>query len=198
MLFFVHQFPLLFYLLIVVMWYILWYVIFCMTEIEIKPRMIFVDYLIPFQLLGYHACCCNNTSRQNQQNGMCAQQRLWSAWRNIRSLATKLSTQRRLWSDWADAQANLSIRWAHSHFVGFVMRRLISSFHLGHSEYHTYMESQSSRPIQSLTVFPPLLFFFFSCLLGQHRIHLTNSFVTNWITRLSLLRPFKIFSYTIV
>ena len=32
----------------------------------------------------------------------------------------------RLWSDWADTQADLSFRWAHSHFVGFVMRRLIS------------------------------------------------------------------------
>ena len=27
----------------------------------------------------------------------------------------------RLWSDWADAQADLSLRWAHTHFVGFVM-----------------------------------------------------------------------------
>ena len=25
----------------------------------------------------------------------------------------------------ADAQADLSLRWAHSHFVGFVVRRLI-------------------------------------------------------------------------
>ena len=33
--------------------------------------------------------------------------------------------QRRLWSDWADAQADLSLRWAHSRFVGFVMSRLI-------------------------------------------------------------------------
>ena len=29
------------------------------------------------------------------------------------------------WSDWADAQADLSLRWAHTHFVGFVMSRLI-------------------------------------------------------------------------
>ena len=36
--------------------------------------------------------------------------------------------RRRLWSDWADAQADLSLLWAHSHFVGFVMRRLRSSF----------------------------------------------------------------------
>ena len=39
-------------------------------------------------------------------------------------LGYPLSTQRRLWSDWADAQADLSLRWAHSHFVSFVMRRL--------------------------------------------------------------------------
>ena len=40
-------------------------------------------------------------------------------------LSYPLSAQRRLWSDWADAQADPSLRWAHSHFVGFVMRRLI-------------------------------------------------------------------------
>ena len=39
-------------------------------------------------------------------------------------LSYPLSAQRRRWSDWADAQADLSLRWAHSHFVGFVMSRL--------------------------------------------------------------------------
>ena len=34
-------------------------------------------------------------------------------------LSYPLSAQRRLWSDWADAQADLNLRWAHSHFVGF-------------------------------------------------------------------------------
>ena len=38
------------------------------------------------------------------------------------------SAQRRLWSDWVDAQADLSLRWAHSHIVGFVMRRLNLNF----------------------------------------------------------------------
>ena len=38
-----------------------------------------------------------------------------------------LSAQRRLWWDWADAQVDLSLRWAHSHFAGFVMRRLNSA-----------------------------------------------------------------------
>ena len=41
------------------------------------------------------------------------------------ALSYSLSAQRRLWSDWTDAQADLSLRWAHSHFVGFVMSRLI-------------------------------------------------------------------------
>ena len=47
--------------------------------------------------------------------------RLKKAW----VLNYPLSAQWRLWSDWADAQADLSLRWAHSHFVGFVMSRLI-------------------------------------------------------------------------
>ena len=37
-----------------------------------------------------------------------------------------LSALQRLWSDWTDAQADLSLRSVHRHFVGFVMRRLIS------------------------------------------------------------------------
>ena len=40
-------------------------------------------------------------------------------------LSYPLSAQRRLWSDWADAQADLSLRWAHTHFVGFFTRQLI-------------------------------------------------------------------------
>ena len=39
-------------------------------------------------------------------------------------LSYPLSAQRRLWSDWADAQADLSLRRAHSHFISCVMRRL--------------------------------------------------------------------------
>ena len=34
-------------------------------------------------------------------------------------LSYPLSAQRKLLSDWADAQADLSLRWAHTHFVGF-------------------------------------------------------------------------------
>ena len=60
---------------------------------------------------------------------LCAQRRLRSA-RAVRSMGSqgpKLSScgQRRLWSGWADAQADLSLRRAHTHFDGFAMRRLI-------------------------------------------------------------------------
>ena len=40
-----------------------------------------------------------------------------------------LSAQGRLWSDWANAQADLSLRWAHTHFVGFVVLWLKSALH---------------------------------------------------------------------
>ena len=36
-------------------------------------------------------------------------------------LSYPLSVKGRLWSDWVDAQPDLSLRWEHSHFVGFVM-----------------------------------------------------------------------------
>ena len=50
------------------------------------------------------------------------------AWRKLGSLATHC-VHSEDWSNWADAQANLSLRWAHSHIVGFVMlqpRRTLS------------------------------------------------------------------------
>ena len=71
-------------------------------------------------------------SRQNQQNGCVPSEdsdqpghlpslirvfvvRMKKAW----LLSYPLSTQRRLWSDWADAQADLSLRWAHMPFCWF-------------------------------------------------------------------------------
>ena len=78
------------------------------------------------------------TSWQNQQN-WCASSEdsdqpghppsLTSAlavrMKKARALSYPLGAQQRLWSALADAQADLSLRWAHSHFVGFVMRGLI-------------------------------------------------------------------------
>ena len=45
--------------------------------------------------------------------------------KNAEVFSYPLSAQRRLSSDWADAQADLSLRWAHSHFVDFVISWLI-------------------------------------------------------------------------
>ena len=42
------------------------------------------------------------------------------------ALIYPVNAQRRLRSDWADAQTDLSLRWAHSHTVGFVVSWLIS------------------------------------------------------------------------
>ena len=83
---------------------------------------------------------------QNQQNGMCTQQRLrldwavWSAsllskWRKPGSLATQW-VHSEDWSDWVDAQADLSLRWVHSHFVDFVMRWLKYASSCEKAAYH--------------------------------------------------------------
>ena len=61
-------------------------------------------------------------------------------------LSYPLSAQQRLWSDWADAQADLSLRWVHTHFVGFVMSRFISFFqavqavNISHDAVHSQMD----------------------------------------------------------
>ena len=48
---------------------------------------------------------------------------VWSVFtaRSMGSYGPNVSScgQRRPWSDWADAYADLSLRWTHSHFVGF-------------------------------------------------------------------------------
>ena len=57
-------------------------------------------------------------------------------------LSYPLSAKRRLLSDWADAQVDLSLRWAHSHFVGFGMRWLITVtvtfIHKQYPNFQTY------------------------------------------------------------
>ena len=66
--------------------------------------------------------------RRNQQNGMCAQRRLGSAclirvfafrMKKVWVISYPSSAQRTLWSDCADAQADLSPRWAHMPFCLF-------------------------------------------------------------------------------
>ena len=59
-------------------------------------------------------------------------------------LSYPLSAQQRHWSDWADAQADLSLRWAHMqhcHFVGFFTRRLICTVSYLGSKLHSFCQS---------------------------------------------------------
>ena len=59
-------------------------------------------------------------SAQSDQSSMCAQ---WVA-KGPRFLHADSEDSDQTGRDWADAQADLSLRWAHSHCVGFVMSRL--------------------------------------------------------------------------
>ena len=55
-------------------------------------------------------------------------------------LSYPLSAQRRLWSDWGDAQADLSLRWAHSHFGCHVVAYMTCYLmHLAISWFLVYM-----------------------------------------------------------
>ena len=92
-------------------------------------------------------------------NDLCAQRRLrsirpvWSesllsAWRKVGSLAPH-KVQSEDWSDWADAQADLSLRWVHRSFVGFVMLWLIYQIGL---EAHERSEKYWSCKNQLRTV----------------------------------------------
>ena len=89
---------------------------------------------------------------------LCVQRRLRSVLIRVFAVRMKkawvlsypLSAQRRLWSDWADAQADLSLRWAHTHFVGFVMSRLnLCSHRILFMSYNIFLtmrkNSQNSR-----------------------------------------------------
>ena len=65
---------------------------------------------------------------------LCAQRRRRSAWASAQSDQSSLCAQwiakvpsflhvdSKDWSEWTNAQADLSLHWAHIHFVGFVMR----------------------------------------------------------------------------
>ena len=102
----------------------------CLERISMVPKM--------FEQLRFDLCIWRirysiiwASAWQNLQNGMCAQRRLRStlasAQQSVFAVRMKkawvfsypLSAQRRLWSDWTDAQADLSLRWAHMPFCRF-------------------------------------------------------------------------------
>ena len=53
-------------------------------------------------------------------------------------LSYPLSAQRRLWSDWADAQADLSLRWAQKSFWGGSKCFFLESTYAAHIHFITY------------------------------------------------------------
>ena len=64
-------------------------------------------------------------------------------------LSYPLSAQQILWSDWAVSQTDLRLHWAHSHFVGFVMRRLIL-YSRGYKQLYQRCVYQTCKHIQLL------------------------------------------------
>ena len=54
-------------------------------------------------------------------------------------LSYPLSAQRRLWSDWADAQADLSLRWAHMPFCWFC-REAAQKYKLRYLYFESWMQ----------------------------------------------------------
>ena len=96
------------------------------------------------------------------------------------TLSYPLSAHWRLWSDWADAQADLSLRWAHTHFVCFVMRRLICclAFSQSPGSIPTGAEFPTGNNV-IVSSFPTTLFFVFF------------SDYTNLSSRVALISPCK-------
>ena len=64
-------------------------------------------------------------------------------------LSYPLSAQRRLWSDWADAQADLSLRWAHSHIVGFVTSKNNLNYIFNHLSFNGFSVWLRDKPPDS-------------------------------------------------
>ena len=85
-------------------------------------------------------------------------------------LSYPLSAQRRLWSDWANAQADLSICWAHRHFVGFVMRWLIFHYIFGICLCSMVAKSWSCQKMQKISYVFLHLYMFLKSLFYMDRV----------------------------
>ena len=53
---------------------------------------------------------------------VCSESKLWAEW--VAKDPSFIHADSEDWSDWADAEADLSLRLAHTHFVSFVTRWL--------------------------------------------------------------------------
>ena len=106
-------------------------------------------------------------------------------------LSYPLSAKRRLWSDWADAQADLSLRWAHSHFVGFVMKRLI--FH--NTLYLMHLEQTLEKlGFKKITPFKQYFYMHSTKLPTTPILNCGNLIITNYLIIIRC-KPFQKFHF---
>ena len=78
-------------------------------------------------------------------------------------LSYPLSAQRRLWSDWADAQADLSLRWAHTHLLlsccgsnkdaENLLSSFISEVGLPYMQLHDLLTNTDSMAFRALVLY---------------------------------------------
>ena len=84
-------------------------------------RIIFSCALYPFLIISLNPSQVSKSTWaatwQNQQCGCVPSEDLAVRMKKAWVLSYPISTQRRLWSDWADAQADLSLQWAHTNFA---------------------------------------------------------------------------------
>ena len=123
------------------------------------------DLVIP--VLWYMSCCM----KKQQQNDLCTQRRLRSAWASAQFDQSSLSARRNLgsiathwvhsedWPDWGDAQADLSVCWVHMSFRWFCL----AAAHMDSAKRIWYLSPmraakvQASLRIRAVSPEPPLL-----------------------------------------
>ena len=107
-----------------------------------------------------------------------------------------LSAQRRLWSDWVDVQADLSLSWCISHFVGFVMCWLISSKCKKEVQYTWFYQTMNMKFWQTLHCFNQSSMFF-RCALVKWSQFLCFCAVVNIFSIWSTLRERQHVMYSV-
>ena len=130
-----------------------WKMCYCILSLHIMPEVLNKKYERISKSCSEE--CLWATSCHFQQNGMCAQQRLGSAWASAQSdqslrypheetLGPYLPTER---TAKTHDQTDLSLRWAHSHFVGFVIRRLICKWCAGGNLWSRVINGRQTNTI---------------------------------------------------
>ena len=122
---------------------------------------------------------------QNQQNNLCTQQRLRSAWasalpdQSLRWWIVGSSATHWVhcedWSDWADAQADLSLRWVHRSFCWFCHEAAHMYIMLYFCNIFILLCCPTSRQTSFFFLF--CFFFFFYCIIHKNKSHINLYFI---------------------